>query len=121
MENKIYSKDTTLKGAIMKDKITVNTQSSIRIEAEKIIYFDPFKIISSANDADVIFITHDHPDQFSLEDIQKVKKPDTVFVLPQSMESTLKKRDIPSLCFLSPVIRRPCEISRWKRSPLIIL
>lgn len=86
----------------MKDKITVNAQSSIRIEAEKIIYFDPFKITTAANDADVIFITHDHPDHFSPEDIQKVQKPDTVFVAPQSMESTLKKTGYSELVLLTP-------------------
>ena len=86
----------------MKDKITVNAQSSIRIEAEKIIYFDPFKIESATNDADVIFITHDHPDHFSPEDIQKVQKPDTVFVVPQSMESTLKKAG-----YSEPVLLKP--------------
>ena len=80
----------------------MNTQSSIRIEAEKIIYFDPFKITSATNDADVIFITHDHPDHYSPEDIQKVQKPDTVFVAPQSMGSALKKAGYSELVFLTP-------------------
>lgn len=86
----------------MKDRITVNTQSSIRIEAEKIIYFDPFKITSAANDADVIFITHDHHDHFSPEDIQRVQKPNTVFVAPKSMENALKKAGYSDLTLLSP-------------------
>ena len=46
----------------MKDKITINTQSSIRIAGDQIIYFDPFKISDRKNDADLIFITHDHYD-----------------------------------------------------------
>lgn len=86
----------------MKDRITVNEQSSIRIETEKIIYFDPFKITTAANDADVIFITHDHPDHFSPEDIGKVQKPDTVFVVPKSMESALKKAGYSDLILLTP-------------------
>ena len=86
----------------MKDKITVNTQSSIRIEAEKIIYFDPFKITTAANDADVVFITHEHFDHFSPEDIQKVQKPNTVFVAPKSMESALKKAGYSELTLLTP-------------------
>ena len=86
----------------MKDRITVNAQSSIRIEAEKIIYFDPFKITTAANDADVIFITHDHPDHFSPEDIQKVQRSDTVFVVPKSMENALKKAGYSELVLLMP-------------------
>lgn len=86
----------------MKDKITVNAQSSIRIEADKIIYFDPFKITSAVNDADVIFITHEHPDHFSPEDIRKVQKEDTVFVVPKSMEDNMKKAGYSSLILLAP-------------------
>lgn len=98
----IKCKDTSLKGVIMKDKITVNAQSSIRIEAEKIIYFDPFKIAIAANDADVIFITHDHPDHFSPEDIRKVQKTNTTFVIPKSMENTLKKAGYSDLILFTP-------------------
>ena len=43
--------------------IKINTQSSIRIEFDKILYFDPFKIELNDNDADIIFITHEHYDQ----------------------------------------------------------
>lgn len=86
----------------MKNKITVNTQSSIRIQSEKIIYFDPFKISSAANDADVIFITHEHSDHFSPEDIRKVQKSDTVFVGPKSMEDTFKKSGYSDLILLAP-------------------
>ena len=32
------------------DKIEVNTQSSIRLNLDKIIYFDPYKIEDSNND-----------------------------------------------------------------------
>lgn len=86
----------------MKNKITVNTQSSIRIGSEKIIYFDPFKISSAANDADIIFITHEHYDHFSPEDIEKVQKSDTVFVAPKSMEAALKKHGYSNLTLLAP-------------------
>lgn len=73
----------------MTEKITVNAQSSIRIDAGKIIYFDPFKITNAANDADIIFITHEHFDHFNPEDIAKVRKDSTVFVIPASMEKTV--------------------------------
>lgn len=66
--------------------ITVNTQSSIRIEGSKILYFDPFQIQSAAHDADFIFITHEHYDHFEPESIAKLKKEDTRLVAPESMK-----------------------------------
>ena len=35
--------------------ISVNTQSSIRIGAQKVIYFDPIEIKSAPKDADIVF------------------------------------------------------------------
>ena len=68
-------------------KISVNTQSSIRIDAGKIIYFDPFRIEKASHDADIIFFTHDHYDHFSPEDYLKVIKESTVFVCPECINS----------------------------------
>ncbi|MBQ1307523.1 MAG: MBL fold metallo-hydrolase [Erysipelotrichaceae bacterium] len=70
-------------------KISINCHSSIRIEDEKTVYFDPFKIEEESHDADVIFITHDHFDHFSVEDICKVEKEDTVYVIPECMYNLL--------------------------------
>lgn len=70
-------------------KISINCHSSIRIEDEKVVYFDPFKIEEETHDADVIFITHDHFDHFSVEDITKVEKEDTVYVIPECMYNLL--------------------------------
>lgn len=72
------------------DNITVNTQSSIRIQgAGQVLYFDPFKIEQATNDADVVFLTHDHYDHFSPEDIVKVSKQDTIYVVPEKMKDAL--------------------------------
>lgn len=72
----------------MLDFITVNTHSSIRIDEGKIIYIDPFKITEENYDADIILITHSHFDHYSVEDIRKVMKSDTVIVCPESMNET---------------------------------
>ena len=71
------------------DHITINTQSSIRIAGSKILYFDPFQIASESHDADIIFLTHDHYDHLDSESIQKVRKEETLFVAPVSMEKAL--------------------------------
>lgn len=52
---------------------------SYRIKDDKTIYIDPYKI-SKAEPADLILITHEHFDHFSVEDIMKIVKPDTVVV-----------------------------------------
>lgn len=66
--------------------ITVNTQSSIRIQGSKILYFDPYQIQADARDADYIFITHEHYDHFEPDSIARCKKDDTCLVAPDSME-----------------------------------
>ena len=66
----------------MLENIKVLYHSSIRINKEKVIYIDPFKIDNDYNDADIIFITHGHYDHYSEEDINKVKKEETIMVAP---------------------------------------
>lgn len=70
----------------MKNNITINTQSSIKIIDNKIIYFDPFKIDNKSNDADLIFITHDHYDHFDINSIKNIMKDSTKIIIPKSIE-----------------------------------
>jgi len=78
----------------MLKNIEVLYHSSIRIDKEKIIYIDPFKIDKNYNDADMIFITHDHYDHYSEEDIDKVKKEDTVIIAPEELLTKLLRKGI---------------------------
>lgn len=73
----------------MTNNITINTHSSIRLDLGDIIYFDPFEIQTENHDADMIFITHDHFDHLSPEDIAKVKKDDTVLIAPESTKENV--------------------------------
>ncbi len=77
----------------MTDSITVNEQNSIRIvtESGRVIYIDPFRIAENLNDADYIFLTHDHYDHYSVEDINKVLMRDTQFVVPEKMDKSVRK------------------------------
>ena len=76
----------------MLENIEVLCHSSIRFSKGEIIYFDPFKIEKSYNDADVIFITHDHYDHYSEEDIDKAVKEDTIIVAPEDLETKLLEK-----------------------------
>ena len=76
----------------MLENIDVLCHSSIRMNKEKIIYIDPFKIDKNYKDADLIFITHDHYDHYSEDDIDKVKKDETVFIVPEELLTKLLVR-----------------------------
>lgn len=69
----------------MLDFITINEQSSIRINEGRIIYSDPFNIPSTPHDADIILITHSHFDHYSPDDIRRIMKPDTIIVCPDTV------------------------------------
>lgn len=70
----------------MTENIDVFGHNSIRIRSEKgPVYVDPFRIKEAANDAAYIFITHDHYDHFSPEDIDKVVGNGTILVVPEKM------------------------------------
>ena len=77
----------------MTNNIEVFTQNSIRITTKsgKKIYIDPLHIKEESHDADYIFITHDHYDHFSLEDINKVLQMETIFVVPEKLDYKLRK------------------------------
>lgn len=78
----------------MLDNIEVLYHSSIRINKEKIIYIDPFKINKNYNDADIIFITHDHYDHYSEEDIDKVINENTTIIIPDELLTKLLRKGI---------------------------
>ena len=70
----------------MLENFKVLCHSSIKYDGEKVIYIDPFKIKEESKDADIIFITHSHYDHFSKEDINKIKKEDTIIVITKDLE-----------------------------------
>ncbi|MBW2060550.1 MAG: MBL fold metallo-hydrolase [Deltaproteobacteria bacterium] len=49
------------------------------VAGSKVVYFDPFQI-SGGPKADLIFITHEHFDHCSPEDVAKITKDDTVVI-----------------------------------------
>ena len=78
---------------MLKD-IEVLYHSCIKISKEKIIYIDPYNIDKNYNDADIIFITHDHYDHYSEDDIDKVSKANSIFVIPDNLLTKLLEKGI---------------------------
>ena len=67
-------------------KIEVLSHASIKIIGEKIIYIDPYDIHEKLEDADYIFITHDHYDHFDSESINSIKNDTTKLIVPKCLE-----------------------------------
>lgn len=71
-------------------EITWLKHASFRLASKKakaVIYTDPWKIDAKPHDADVIFISHDHFDHCSPQDVRNVSKPDGVVVGPVEVAS----------------------------------
>ena len=60
--------------------------NSIKItDKNVVIYFDPFQIKDQQDKGDLIFITHNHYDHFSKEDILKLKKSDSKIIVTKDL------------------------------------
>lgn len=68
--------------SFVKEKITWLGHASFRIDgAQTTVYLDPWKL-QSAKPADLVCITHSHFDHLSVEDVAKIRTPNTVIVGP---------------------------------------
>ena len=54
-----------------------------------VVYIDPWKL-DKADKADLILITHEHHDHFSPDDLDKLRKPETVVVTIQAVAAELR-------------------------------
>ena len=84
------------------DNIEVNTQSSIKIILDKIIYFDPYKIKEEKKDADIIFITHNHYDHMDITSINNIKNKNTIIIVPKTMKEVIKNIEFKDYIYLNP-------------------
>lgn len=62
---------------------------TFRFDGSATIYVDPWKLASDVPKADVVLITHEHGDHFSLEDIAKIAGPETLIVGPAAVTQSL--------------------------------
>lgn len=70
----------------MENNFIFLNHACIRFDFEgTICYTDPYELNNVSNDADIIFITHGHFDHYSIQDIFKVGKDSTVFVIPEGV------------------------------------
>jgi len=73
-------------------RITPIIHASIQIEYRgKVILVDPISAGSYRKKADLILITHSHPDHFDTKAIAKVSRVDTLFIAPVSMDAQIRR------------------------------
>lgn len=63
--------------------------AAFRVDGSKIIYFDPWKLSSGSKKADIIFVSHEHFDHFSLNDLKLISARDTVIVTDSAVGKQL--------------------------------
>lgn len=73
----------------MLENISIIHHSSIKFSDNIKIYFDPYEINENNNDADIIFITHNHYDHYSENDIKKIYNANTKFIITKDLEKEL--------------------------------
>lgn len=64
----------------MLERIHWLSHDAFRIDGPQIIYLDPYRLGQGNPEADVILITHDHPDHCSPEDVAKIQGQDTTIL-----------------------------------------
>ena len=67
--------------------------ASVRMLGSKIIYIDPWKIKNPVP-ADIVLITHGHYDHCSPEDIEKIRKENTIVMAPENCAAGLGARAV---------------------------
>jgi len=88
------TEDTQEDTELNTDNITINTQSSIKIDGSKKIYVDPYKRKKASHDADIIFITHAHYDHYDEPALRNAAREDSIIVCPASMLADVKRMNI---------------------------
>lgn len=74
----------------MVEGVTLFCHSSIKLAGSKNVYIDPYNISDETHDADFILCTHTHYDHYSPEDIEKIKKKNTVIIAPADIHGVIK-------------------------------
>lgn len=81
--------------------ITRLGHDTFKIKGSKLIYTDPYKL-SQRDEADIVLISHEHFDHFSLEDLEKVVFPGTTIVASPLCKAGLKNVKAKESKFLDP-------------------
>lgn len=71
-------------------QITWLGHDGFKLKADRVIYVDPYKLGPEAEPADLVFVTHEHFDHLSVDDLKKVVTPRTTVVTIAACEKAVK-------------------------------
>jgi len=86
--------------------------STIKLLENCIIYIDPFNIKTEPHDADFIFVTHNHYDHFSKEDIKKCMNDNTKIIITEDLFNETLKLNCKEENIISVIPNRYYEIGK---------
>lgn len=69
--------------------VTWLNHASFRIESDRTVYIDPWKLPSGSKKADLIIVSHSHYDHCSPKDVSAVRSPQTVVLAPPDAAAQL--------------------------------
>lgn len=71
-------------------QITWLGHDGFKLMKGRVIYVDPYKLVSKAEPADLVFVTHEHFDHLSVDDLKKVVTQKTTVVTIAACEKAVK-------------------------------
>ena len=71
-------------------QITWLGHDGFKLKKGKVVYVDPFKLGAKPEPADLVFVTHEHFDHLSVDDLKKVVTPATTIVTIAACEAAVK-------------------------------
>ena len=83
-------------------KISWLGHDSFKIKNGKIVIIDPFKIRPTSDKADILLISHEHFDHFSLDDIKKVVNENTTIVTIPAVKKELSSVKVKEVRAVKP-------------------
>jgi len=66
------------------------THDTFVLRGSKVVYLDPYKLPDNAPPADIICVTHEHFDHFSINDIKRLSSAGSYLVAAKEIEGKLK-------------------------------
>lgn len=72
-------------------QITWLGHDGFKLKKDKVVYVDPYKLGAKPEPADMVFVTHEHFDHLSVDDLRKVVTPRTTVVTINACEKAVKE------------------------------
>jgi len=83
-------------------QITWLGHDGFKLNKDKVVYVDPYKLGAKPEPADLVFVTHEHFDHLSVDDLKKVVTPATTVVTIAACQSAAKELKPKAVRVVSP-------------------